>query len=111
MYFNERYRDSITKQVVEFVQQYPGCTRADILTVLPKDTKRSSVSSIITYLRKASVIENHGGKGLAARWHPLITEVDPYFSVVADDLMAELAKVHKTQRNQYLAKRLEEIFG
>src|SRR5437016_5343525 len=55
--------------------------------------------------------ENRGGSGLAAQWFPINILVKVKYLKIAGMLLNELKDVHHSQREIYLAKRLEEIFG
>lgn len=105
------HSDSLTRKVLEHVRSNPGTTRPKLLMELPDFTKPHSVSSILGHLAKGGVIENRGRSGRAARWYPIEIVVNPKFRKIARDLLNELKNVHHTQREDYLAKRLQEIFG
>lgn len=112
MLISSKYTHSITRDVLGYIQDNPGCTRRDILTALPLDVKRASVSSILIHLSHAKAIENRGGSGLAARWFPVAeADVDGSYLVIAGELIDEMAEIHHSRREEYLAKRLQEIFG
>jgi hypothetical protein len=105
------HSDSLTRKVVEFVHDNPGVTRANVLEALPDETKARTVSSIFNYLARTGAIENRGRSGLAARWFPITITVGKMYRDIARTLLAELKTVHHSQREDYLAKRLQEIFG
>lgn|SRR3954454_11095527 len=105
------HKNSITQKVLEYVRKNPGATRAQMLAILPEATKRRSVTSALIHLSKGGAISNQGGSGLAARWYPIIIEVDFKFRKIARELLAELKHVHHSQREEFLAQRLQEIFG
>lgn len=105
------HSESMTRKVLEYIRDHPGTTRPNILTVLPEETKKHSVSSILGHLAKGGVIENRGRSGRAARWFFVDITVSEMFRKIARTLLAELKEVHHSQREDYLAKRLQEIFG
>lgn len=105
------HANSITQKVLEYVRKNPGATRAQMLGVLPDNTKRRSVTSALLHLAKGEAVVNRGGSGLAARWYPIIIEVDFKFRKIARELLTELKDVHHSQREEFLAQRLQEIFG
>lgn len=108
--------NSTTRKVLDYIRAHPGTTRAKILEDLPEGTSRKTVSSVLGHLARGGAIENRGipnrGKsGLTARWFPITIEVDFKFRKIAIDLLSELSKVHHTQREDYLARRLQELFS
>jgi hypothetical protein len=105
------HANSITQKVLEFVRANPGATRAQMLAVLPDGVKRRSVTSALLHLAKGEAVTNRGGSGLSARWYPIIIEVDFKFRRIARELLAELKDVHHSQREEYLALKLQELFG
>lgn len=105
------HSNSTTRKVVEYIRAHPGTTRPNILTVLPDGTKPHSVSSILVHLAKTGVVENRGRSGRAARWFPIEMVVDIKFRNIARELLSELKSIHHSQREDYLAKRLQELFG
>lgn len=100
------HANSLTRKVVEFIKVHPGSTRNDIWRAMPMDTKDNSVGSTLTRLHHANVIENRDG-----RWYPVEMPVQEDYYVVAVELLDELKEIHHTQREEYLGKRLEEIFS
>lgn len=103
---------SLTRSILELIQNNPGITRGDILKNLPTNTLPQSVSSIMRHLSAAKAIENRGGIGLAASWYAVVEEnVEAPYLVIAGELMDEMAEIHHSRREEYLAKRLQEIFG
>lgn len=105
------HSNSITQKVVEYIRENPGATRPKILMVLPDGTNPHTVSSILSHLARGGAVENLGRGGRAARWYPITIVVKPKFRKIARQLLEELKKVHHSQREDYLAKRLQEIFG
>lgn len=105
------HADSLTRKVADYVRENPGATRPNILTVLPDGTKPHSVSSILGNLAKGGVVENRGKAGRAAMWFFKDISVKELYRKIARQLLDELKDVHHSQREVYLAKRLEELFG
>jgi hypothetical protein len=103
--------NSLTKKVLEGVRTNPGVSRRALLGLLPGKPNPRSVSTALTILARGGVIENQGRSGLAASWFPVIREVDFRFRKIAIDLLKELKSVHHSQREEFLAQRLQEIFG
>lgn len=105
------HSNSLTRKVLDYVRDHPGTTRPNILTVLPENTKPHSVSSILGNLAKGGVLENRGRAGRAARWYAQEITVDKRWRKIAKMLLTELKDVHHSKREDFLAKRLQEIFG
>jgi hypothetical protein len=105
------HSNALTQKVAEFVRNNPGATRPNVLKVLPEGTKPHTVSGILGHLAKGGVIENRGRSGRAASWFPIDISVKAFYLKIASMLLSELKGVHHSQREVYLAKRLEEIFG
>lgn len=105
------YLNTKIRIILEYIQAHPGAARADILTVLPADTKPGSVSCLIQRLHTTGAIENRGRGGKLARWYPVETSDKPEYHTIAEDLLEDLKTVHHAIRAEYLALRLEEIFG
>lgn len=105
------HSNSITQKALEYIRANPGSTRSSMLSVLPEDVKRRSVTSALIHLAKGGAIENRGGSGLSARWFPITIEVNFKFRKIAIDLLKEMRQVHHTQREDWLALKLQEIFG
>ena|SRR5881227_1633083 len=105
------HANSLTTKVLENVRKSPGVSRRDILAMLPNSPNPRSVSTALTILSHGGVIENRGRSGLAAKWFPVIMEVDFKFRKIARELMSEMRNVHHSQREEFLAKRLQELFG
>jgi hypothetical protein len=105
------HSNSTTRKIVEYIRANPGSTRPMMMSVLPDGTKPHTVSSILGHLSKGGVVQNLGRSGRAARWFPVQIVVDKKFRKIARQLVEELKNVHHTQREDYLALRLQEIFG
>lgn len=104
------HSDSLTRKVLDYVRAHPGTTRPNMLNVLPDETKPRSVSTALYQLAKGGVIENRGRAGRSARWYPIDISVKAYYRKIARTLLDELKNIHHSQREDYLAKRLQEIF-
>lgn len=105
------HSNSATRKVVDYIRQNPGATRPSMLSVLPDGTSPRTVSSALNHLARGGVIENRGRAGRAARWYPIDIKIKVKYLKIAGQLLNELKDVHHSQREVYLAKRLEEIFG
>lgn len=105
------HSNSLTRKVLESVRKNPGVSRRVLIGSLPGKPNPRSVSTALTILARGGVIENKGRSGLAASWFPVIMEVDFKFRKIAIDLLKEMKGVHHSQREEFLAKRLQEIFG
>lgn len=105
------HSNALTQKVAEYIRTNPGATRPNLLTVLPEGTKPHTVSGILGHLAKGGVVENRGRSGRAARWFAVEITVKKSYLKIARQLLSELKSVHHSQREIYLAKRLEELFG
>lgn len=104
------HSDSITRKVVDYIRANPGTTRTALLKVLPEETKSRSVSSALNHLARGGVVKNLGRSGRSARWFPIIIEVDFKYRKIARELFAEMKHIHHSQREDWLAQRLQELF-
>lgn len=105
------HSNSATRKIVDYIRAHPGATRPMMMSVLPDETKPHTVSSILGHLAKGGVVQNLGRSGRAARWFPVTIEVDFKYRKMAIDLLRELKNIHHTQREDYLAQRLQELFS
>src|SRR5436190_13715228 len=105
------HSESLTRKVLDYIRAHPGTTRPLVLSVLPEGTKPHTVSSIMGHLARGGVIANRGRAGRSARWYPIIIEVDFKFRKIARELLAEMKKVHHSQREEFLAQRLQDLFS
>lgn len=104
------YPDTLTREILNYVQLNPGCRLGEILEALPEGTKPRSVNTILGYLKRSRAVQNNGERGTNALWYPLTTPVKPKYLDIARQLEEELPKVHHTLRTEYFAIRLQEIF-
>lgn len=102
---------SLTRKIVDYVRSHPGTTRSALLQVLPDDTKSRSVSSALNHLAQGGVVQNLGRSGRAARWYPIVISVESMYRKIAKQLLAEMKSIHHSQREDWLASRLQELFG
>lgn len=105
------HTNALTQKVASYIRDHPGATRGQMLKALNDNANPKTVSSILVHLSHGGVVENRGGSGLAARWFPINISVKVKYLKIAGMLLNELKDVHHSQREIYLAKRLEEIFG
>jgi hypothetical protein len=103
--------NSTTRKLVDYIRSHPGATRAKMLEALADGTNPRTVSSALNILSRGGAIENRGRAGRAARWFSIELTVDGSFRKIARQLLSELKEVHHSQREEYLAKRLQELFG
>ena len=105
------HSNSLTRQVGDYIRKNPGSARALVLTALPEGTKPQSISSIMSHLARTGVIENRGGAGRAARWYPVVRTVGAMYRKIARDILSDMKGVHHTQREEWLAQRLQDTFS
>jgi hypothetical protein len=105
------YEGSITQEVLEYIQKNPGVMRKKIVADLSLYDKPRVVSMILHRLGKLNAIENRGGRTSSAIWYPVDSTTELFYQDVAEELLSELKDIHHANRVEYLAKRLEEIFG
>ncbi len=106
------HKNTKTRQILEYIQDHPeGSTLSEITSVFDNQISSMSASSLLGYLRRKKAIETRGGPGRSARWYPIENITNPIYNIIAIDLLDELKSIHHSQKSDYLAKRLEEIFG
>lgn len=100
-----------SQRILDFIKENPGSTVADVMTVFPADASPAAVSGLVRYLRSKKLLENRGTSGRGARWY-LVGASETSHWVIAGDLLSELGTLSSNSNKQkYLAKRLEEIFS
>lgn len=105
------HANSITREILEVIKENPGCVLGDIMEALSPYANRRSVSNMMGRLQQNGAIENRGGHSFKARWYAVESKVQTYYLDIASDLLAEMKDIHHTVREEYLAERLEELFG
>lgn len=101
--------NTMTGVILDFIQKNPGCTRLQILSVLPADTKPSTVSNLLGRLQRSKAIENRGGFAKWAAWYMVENETPALYRKKAAEFLEELHDIHPAQRQSHLARRLEEF--
>jgi hypothetical protein len=107
------YTNSIAESIVDFVKENPGATRNEILTALPEGIKWGTVSNTLSRMARSGVLENRGGstnRWDPARWFFIARPVNDYAREQAREILADLAKLHPSVREQFLAEKLDEMF-
>lgn len=100
--------------VLDYIRENPGKSGPEIWEAVIPECSKDQFQSTMTYLRRdQKLIENRGAtRGKAAgRWYVReipSEEVLPYLAM-AQEILAELPKMRKALRAEYLAKRLEAI--
>jgi predicted transcriptional regulator len=104
------HEHSATRKILEYIQVNPGVSRSEIISALSLTNPPHSVTVLLGNLRRQNIIKRHGSTK-SARWYPIEFNADPIYGIIAVDILDELKNIHHTQKADYLAKRLEEIFG
>jgi len=107
------YTNSIAESIVDFVKKNPGAMRNDIHAALPEGTKWGTVGNTLSRMARGGVLENRGGstnRWNPARWYFIARPVNDYAREQARNILAELADLHPSVREQFLAEKLDEMF-
>lgn len=103
------HENSLTANVLNFIEANPGLSTKEIAKLLPGP--RKSVQRAAEYLRHHKVIENRGGgTGHITAWYALAPpKIKAKYRKLAADILAELAETHHTKREDVLARRLQDL--
>jgi hypothetical protein len=103
-------RGTLIKAILIYIRLHPGVKGSEVQVVF-KDSPKNAISGSIARLRRAGLVENRGPSNRWSEWYPVEVEpVDPEFLEIAQELLEVLSTVLKSEREEFLARKLKEIF-
>lgn len=105
-----RIENSLTEQIVTYVRNHPGASRADIIKGIGFTGPSLQITTMLGRLKREHALRSEGPYPKLNRWFPIKTTDNQKYQEIASDILAELKDVHHTAQQDYLARRLQEIF-
>lgn len=109
---------SITTDIRDYVREHPGAKSNEVFDGLPHIEKLTTVHSTLARLAREGVLETRGGNphGNSNRynpvsWYAVDRSASERAQELAHDIYAEMLKLNKDVRQDYLAQRLDELFN
>jgi hypothetical protein len=102
--------DALTRRILDYVRNNPGCTTSDILDSLPR-YKPENVWGRVVDLSFMFEIENRGGAGRHedVRWHILEWQPTEFYLEMASEIVKRLKDIPPRKKPLYLARRIQQF--
>lgn len=103
--------DALTRRILDYVRNNPGCTTSDILDSLPSRYDRDIAWHRVVDLSFIFEIENRGGAGRHedVRWHILEWQPTEFYLEMASDIVKRLKDIPPRKKALYLARRIQKF--
>lgn len=99
---------TLTQSIIDYVTANPGCSRAQVIEGIGFEGDPLQISTMFGRLKRQKVLRAEGPYPKLIRWFR-VEAADEKYKALARDILADMRKVHPAGREDYLAKRLQEL--